>query len=152
MHNRRHFKLGPTEWRSRRDPLVSRFQLNHFHFHFNLGLIGLPEVAHARLKMHKAFTSEACNGCVVFNSTFQGDFPEISENLQCFPFLAHNCFPVKWRAHCWLAILTPSYSLIVIILNLMLKHYHWRVHLPIVKNDFTAILQNLHALHTFHFL
>ena len=28
----------------------------------------------------------------------------------------------------------------------------WLVHLPIVKDDFTAILQNLHALHTFHFL
>ena len=42
MHNRRHFKLGPTEWRSKRDLLlVSRFQLNHFHFHFNLRLIAL---------------------------------------------------------------------------------------------------------------
>ena len=39
MHNRCHFKLGPTEWRSRRDPLVSGFQLNHFHF--NLRLIAL---------------------------------------------------------------------------------------------------------------
>ena len=33
----------------------------------------------------------------------------------------------------------------------MLKHYDWLVPLPIVKDDFTAILQNLHALHTFHF-
>ena len=41
MHNQCHFKLVPTEWRSRRDPLVRGFQLNHFHFHFNLRLIAL---------------------------------------------------------------------------------------------------------------